>query len=194
MHKHHIIPRHAGGSDDPSNIKVVTIAEHAEEHRKLFARYGRWQDELAWKALLGQVDKEAAIREVCRRNGLSRRGIKLGPMSPEHRGRLIAAFRSPETKKKRSLANKGRNNPRYGKTPQPLSPQAIEKCRAAHLGKKHALGYKYTQEQRQARSVLQRGSTRKRIECPHCLLVGGSNNMKRWHFDNCGLRKCGTLC
>jgi hypothetical protein len=24
-----------------------------------------------------------------------------------------------------------------------------------------------------------------RIECPHCGLVGGSSQMKRWHFDNC---------
>jgi hypothetical protein len=31
-HKHHIIPRHAGGSDDPSNLIEVTIEEHAKLH------------------------------------------------------------------------------------------------------------------------------------------------------------------
>lgn len=23
------------------------------------------------------------------------------------------------------------------------------------------------------------------VECPHCLLTGGSGGMRRWHFDNC---------
>jgi hypothetical protein len=23
------------------------------------------------------------------------------------------------------------------------------------------------------------------VTCPYCLLIGGSNNMKRWHFNNC---------
>lgn len=25
----------------------------------------------------------------------------------------------------------------------------------------------------------------KQVQCPHCLIIGGSNVMKRWHFDNC---------
>ena len=29
--------------------------------------------------------------------------------------------------------------------------------------------------------------THSRITCPHCNKEGGSNNMKRWHFDNCKL-------
>lgn len=40
-HKHHIIPKHAGGSDDPSNIVVLTVEEHAEAHRKLYEKHGR---------------------------------------------------------------------------------------------------------------------------------------------------------
>ena len=33
-HKHHIIPRHMGGTDDPSNLIELTIEEHAEAHRR----------------------------------------------------------------------------------------------------------------------------------------------------------------
>lgn len=29
---------------------------------------------------------------------------------------------------------------------------------------------------------------KKKIQCPHCKLIGGSNAMKRWHFNNCKLR------
>ena len=61
-HKHHIVPKHAGGSDDPSNLVFLCVEEHAEAHRKLFEEYGRWQDELAWKTLSGIIGKEEAVR------------------------------------------------------------------------------------------------------------------------------------
>jgi len=61
-HKHHIVPKHAGGSDDPSNLVFLSVEEHAEAHRKLFEEYGRWQDELAWKTLSGIIGKEEAVR------------------------------------------------------------------------------------------------------------------------------------
>lgn len=62
-HMHHIIPKHAGGSDDPSNLIKLTVEEHAEAHRKLWEEHGRWQDELAWKSLSGMVGKDECIRE-----------------------------------------------------------------------------------------------------------------------------------
>ena len=43
-HNQHIIPRHAGGTDDPDNIARLTVSEHAEAHCKLYEEYGRWQD------------------------------------------------------------------------------------------------------------------------------------------------------
>ena len=50
-HKHHIIPRHAGGTDDPSNIIHLTPEEHAGAQKKLWEQYGRWQDYCAWQGL-----------------------------------------------------------------------------------------------------------------------------------------------
>ena len=54
-HKHHIVPKHAGGTDDPSNLVELTIEEHADAHRKLYEQYGRKGDYIAWKALSGQI-------------------------------------------------------------------------------------------------------------------------------------------
>lgn len=54
-HKHHIIPKHMGGSDDPSNIVELTVEEHAEAHRKLYEEFGHLQDKLAWQGLLGLI-------------------------------------------------------------------------------------------------------------------------------------------
>lgn len=65
-HKHHIIPKHVGGSDDPENIVLLTITEHAEAHRLLYEEHGRWQDKIAWLALAGRIDKEEIIRQTQR--------------------------------------------------------------------------------------------------------------------------------
>ena len=66
-HKHHIIPRHAGGTDDPSNLVGLTVEEHANAHKVLYEKEGRWQDKLAWQGLSGQISmdkaKELAILE-----------------------------------------------------------------------------------------------------------------------------------
>ena len=60
-HKHHIIPRHAGGTDDPDNIVELTPEEHAEAHRKLYEEYGRWQDYVAWQGLAKLATKEEHV-------------------------------------------------------------------------------------------------------------------------------------
>lgn len=57
-HKHHIIPRHAGGTDDSNNLVLLTVEEHAEAHRLLYEEHGRLQDFYAWKGLAGQIDMD----------------------------------------------------------------------------------------------------------------------------------------
>ena len=69
-HIHHIIPRHMGGSDDPSNLVTLTVEEHAEAHRKLYEEYGRWQDKVAWKGLAGLMSTDECLAESYRLGGL----------------------------------------------------------------------------------------------------------------------------
>lgn len=57
-HKHHIVPKHMGGTDDPSNLVELTIEEHAEAHKNLYEKYGFWQDYLAWKGLSGLLSSD----------------------------------------------------------------------------------------------------------------------------------------
>lgn len=95
MHKHHIIPKHMGGSDDPSNLVLLTVEEHAEAHRQLFEKYGLKQDELAWKGLLGLIDKEEMAKELSSLNGkkwLGRKHTKetIQKMSKSHLGNQYA--------------------------------------------------------------------------------------------------------
>ena len=59
-HKHHIIPRHMGGSDDPSNLIKVNTALHAFLHKLLWEEHGHQYDYIAWKCLSGQISNEEA--------------------------------------------------------------------------------------------------------------------------------------
>lgn len=61
-HWHHIIPKHAGGTDDPSNLVRLTINEHADAHRLLWEQHGRPEDKLAWLLLAGKTDEAEAAR------------------------------------------------------------------------------------------------------------------------------------
>jgi len=66
MHWHHIIPRHAGGTDNPDNLVQLTIEEHAEAHRTLYEQYGCWQDRVAWQMLSGRILPEEARIEAAK--------------------------------------------------------------------------------------------------------------------------------
>ena len=57
-HKHRIIPGHMGGTYEPSNVILLSVEEHAEEHRKLYEKFGRWQDKTAWMLLSKQAKRE----------------------------------------------------------------------------------------------------------------------------------------
>ena len=73
---HHIIPKHAGGTDDPANLISLTPEEHAEAHKKLYEEYGRWQDYVAWQGLAKLATKKDLIRQIIIENNKSRKGIR----------------------------------------------------------------------------------------------------------------------
>ena len=68
-HKHHIVPKHMNGTNDASNLIELTVEEHAEAHRVLFEKYGKKEDELAWKALAGIIDKQECVHALQKEGG-----------------------------------------------------------------------------------------------------------------------------
>lgn len=58
-----------GGTDDPDNLVELTVEEHAEAHKKLYEKYGHWQDKLAYEGLSGQIDKKELIKKLYSENG-----------------------------------------------------------------------------------------------------------------------------
>jgi len=96
VHKHHIIPKHMGGSDDPSNIIELTVEDHAEAHRKLWEEHGIQYDFIAWRCLSGQITNEEAQKEAVRFANTGRPSWNKGKKTDK------------ATRAKLSLAHKGK--------------------------------------------------------------------------------------
>jgi hypothetical protein len=112
-HKHHIIPKHMGGTDDPSNLVKVTVEEHANLHKQLWEDLGCEEDRIAWLCLSGQISNAEAIILAIKKANTGRKLV----FSEEHKKNLSEARKrqkpprlgmkaSDETKRKMSDARK----------------------------------------------------------------------------------------
>jgi len=63
-HRHHITPKHAGGSDDSENIVELTVTQHAMYHFANWQFWGRREDWIAWKGLAGICSKEKIVESL----------------------------------------------------------------------------------------------------------------------------------
>ena len=91
-HNHHIIPKHLGGTDDPSNlIKGISVVRHAMFH---YANWLLWKsrgDFIAYRALSGSASKEEIIEMV-----LSYAGWKGGETAKTSGQLRNAALKQPK--------------------------------------------------------------------------------------------------
>lgn len=55
LHKHHIIPKHMGGTDKPDNLVELTPEEHAGAHLKLYEEFGKKEDLTAYYLISGHL-------------------------------------------------------------------------------------------------------------------------------------------
>jgi hypothetical protein len=184
-HKHHIIPKHIGGSNDPSNLIELTIAEHADAHRILYEQYGRIEDKCAWLGLSGLMGKEEILSELAKRPHSLETRLKIsnsnmGKKRPYVTAALTGVPRSEETKKKIAKSKKGK--PRfdmignsYAKAPNGR-PKSEEH-------KKSVTSALNTQEVKD--KMKNAWLSKPMVTCPHCNLSGKGPNMNRYHFNNC---------
>jgi hypothetical protein len=180
-HKHHIIPKHAGGTDDPSNLVELTVEEHAEAHKKLFEQYGRWQDELAWKALSGHIGKEEIIR-LSQSNGVS------GDKNPSKRPDVMAKIMETKRKNPKKVWNKGKTKETSEglKKLSEINKLYREQGKLSNIGD-IVRGKQMTDEHRQ--NLKKSLQMIPKIECPNCKNSFKPGMYKRWHGDKCRGRK-----
>ena len=147
-HRHHIIPRHAGGSNDPSNIVELTIEEHALAHKQLYEEHGRWQDKVAYEMLSGQIPVAEATKKAQRLANLGNQHFKGKTHTKEYRERLSQMMKerrtdtmghftphTEKTKKKISKKLMGHKKTNYGG--YKLSAETRERMRQSALNRKH---------------------------------------------------------
>lgn len=135
-HVHHIVPVHAGGTDDPSNLIKLTVEEHAEAHKKLWEDHGRWQDKLAWEMLSGKTTDSEQARKAASRYALFERRGKF-KLSDEHKEQIRQQMKgrvfTEEWKKKISDSKKGKPAPCRHTTPH--TEETKRKMSAAQKGR-----------------------------------------------------------
>jgi hypothetical protein len=106
-HKHHLVPRHSGGTDNPYNLVEVSITQHAMFHWCEWQRTGNEFDKIAWKCLSGQIGKDGA-RKLALREAQARK-VKEGshPFLLQNRTWDLreAAKKASETQLKRGTKN-----------------------------------------------------------------------------------------
>jgi len=60
--KHHIVPKHAGGTDEDANMIVLTYRQHILAHLLLYRKYKRYEDITAYKLMTGlPEERKSAI-------------------------------------------------------------------------------------------------------------------------------------
>ena len=180
-HKHHIIPKHAGGTDDITNIVELSIEEHAEAHKKLYDEHGRWQDLVAWQTLSGQIKQAEAIK-------LSQKNADKSWMKTD-KGKEILSKRWDKRKLNGfTIWNKGLTKD----TSEGLRKLSAINKEHRKLGKLSNIGdvmrgKKRTEAHKQNLSASLRNI--KPIRCPHCGKEAKPGMYSRWHGDRCKHRK-----
>ena len=177
-HKHHIIPKHMGGTNDASNLIDLTIEEHAEAHRLLYEQYGKKQDFVAYMSLLGLADKKDIYRILLEH----RRGKPLPKETREKIAKGNTGKRlSQETKPKMSLSKLGKARPDLLGNKQGCSNKGRKKD-PAH----QALINERLNSIEVKQKISATWKSKPLLTCPHCGTQGTHpGNMSRYHFESC---------
>lgn len=116
-HVHHIIPRHAGGTDAPENLIKLTIEQHAAAHKTLYDLHGKWQDYCAYlglsKLLTADEASKLALLEGRRKGG---RTVGKLPKDPKQQTKKVTdMWKLPGMRE--HLSQKRKEQSRIGKNP-----------------------------------------------------------------------------
>jgi hypothetical protein len=150
-HSHHILPKHMGGTDDPSNLVKLTVEEHANAHKKLWEEHGHWQDEIAYKGLLGILSCDEVKLNAGKLANLGNKNALGKKWSDESKCKMIGNKNglghkyvcSEETKQKIRLARAKQVSPKGFKLSEETKKKISESVSKKQLGVKRGT-YKKT--------------------------------------------------
>lgn len=156
---HHIVPKCMGGSNKKENLVLLTAREHFICHWLLTLIYPEHRSLIFGFWAMCHMDRGGRAYKVSSRT---------------------YDWLCIEASKEKSRIQSARVNP-------------ILKCSYCEKEVTGNLGMSAHKKScsLNPNRLLVRGKRPKyrESECPHCGKVGCTNNMKRWHFDNCKLKK-----
>tara|TARA_B110000285_G_C14732550_1_gene427106 strand:- start:41 stop:520 length:480 start_codon:yes stop_codon:yes gene_type:complete len=141
-----------GGTNDPKNLKELTVKQHAAAHKKLYKKHGKWEDRIAWQMLSGQITNYEAKQQVRRLANLGNTNFAGHTHTKEVR-RKISEYQK--------MAKLG-NQYRLGKT---FTTKSREKISESLKGNSNKLG--------------KTGAQKKKFEGKRTWLIGDNNPAKR---------------
>lgn len=193
--KHHIIPKSLGGTNDTSNLVLLTAREHYVCH-KLLTKFTVGEAKKKMYCAMWAFNKKSKNQQ---RQVLNSRDYEYvrsyisKTFSKDRKGKHLVGTRlSDEHKAKVSKALKGK--PKSEKTKQRMKenwhtrgPRSAEHCRALSEANKGRIN---SEETRKKMSAAKKGinpvHTQVRWTCEHCDKSGvGISNYNRWHGNNC---------
>lgn len=172
-----------------TNLIALSIKDHFEIHLKQ-GDYESAQLVAArmYKEFSGWKHKEETIKKISE----SLKGKKRKPFTEETRRRMS------ERKKGKKFSKKLKQSGLQSKKGIIFSEETRRKISEAKKGKKLKLseeerlrrsqrlkGIPKSEEHKTKVSNKKKGMIQEKLECPHCKLLGGITNMKRYHFNNC---------
>lgn len=75
LHKHHMIPLHANGPDEPFNLILLTLDEHITAHQLLYDVYGSFYDLAAVNMMQGRTAAGDANIRKANQEKMKREGV-----------------------------------------------------------------------------------------------------------------------
>lgn len=114
MHKHHIIPKHAGGDNDQLNLTPpISFRLHAMFHYDRWKHVGDYEDFIAYRMLLGRMKPDNARLEAskvaCAKSEAYKNRPHIKPVSTSEtcsKGGKIASQKLVEWQRKNAAAFK----------------------------------------------------------------------------------------
>jgi hypothetical protein len=128
----------------------LTIEEHAEAHRELYEKHGRWQDKVAWLSLAGKIGHEERLFEIARNSNLG------NPTNYKHDPEMIEYLREIKMGDKnpmygKAAPNRGVKRPGVGGRKKGSGWSEQERQERMTAREKH--GYEYLKDSERARKI-----------------------------------------
>ena len=213
--EHHIIPRSMGGSDDATNLVILTAKEHFICHLLLTKMIAGPSKYKMVKASLMMANRSGPGQQRYKTTSKIYEILKISlpPMPDETRlklsqsqkerfkdrdGTFLGRSHSEETKEKIRQSRLGKKDSLEvkliksiaGKNKPPVTDETRKKLSIANKGrpglqgeKNGFFGKQHSLEQRQKKREEKLNTTRQ--QCPHCSKLVDPMNYKRWHGDRC---------